>query len=184
MKTWPWRSIWAPQPARGAAKRPTARQARPDSVDRMIGLSLFTAKPPLDDPVPKVTRQMPPTHQTGRTPPASPSREPWRACTTAEVRRSALAFEPSQSPDAMALGDEQHRQTLWRDCGAGAAPDFLPESSAFRTRLQGRFALLSLHLFAVLHRLKARGRRGSCALARRLWTGSARTWRRCCGRSG
>ena len=36
----------------------------------------------------------------------------------------------------MALRHEQQRKTLWRDCGAGTAPHFLPESPAFRTRLR------------------------------------------------
>ena len=56
----------------------------------------------------------------------------------------------------MALGDEEHQQTLWRDYGAGTAPGFLAESG-IPDSLQGRFALLSLHLFTVFHRLKGEG---------------------------
>ena len=58
----------------------------------------------------------------------------------------------------MALGNEEHQQTLWRDYGAGTAPGFLgiPDS------LQGRFALLSLHLFT---RLKGEGAEALAAQA-------------------
>ena len=57
----------------------------------------------------------------------------------------------------MALRREQQRKTLWRDCGAGTAPHFLPELLGVPDTLEGRFTLLSLHLFAVLHRLKTEG---------------------------